>query len=92
MNDKDDNDGSERSSGNSYAKSSLTHQLPQVSRKFRDWTLADSYWKDAVLRQTKKEPGLWQTALKNIIAERVLGLPQDVRVDKNVAFDELKQG
>ena len=30
--------------------------------------------------------------LKNIIAERVLGLPQDTRVDKNVPFDELKQG
>ncbi|MEO0883234.1 MAG: acyl-CoA dehydrogenase family protein [Pseudomonadota bacterium] len=30
--------------------------------------------------------------LKNIIAERVLGLPQDVRVDKSVPFDELKQG
>ena len=30
--------------------------------------------------------------LKNIIAERVLGLPQDTRVDKSVPFDELKQG
>ena len=30
--------------------------------------------------------------LKNIIAERVLGLPQDVRVDKDVAFTELKVG
>ena len=30
--------------------------------------------------------------LKNIIAERVLGLPQDVRVDKKVPFDELKSG
>ena len=30
--------------------------------------------------------------LKNIIAERVLGLPQDVRVDKTVPFDELKSG
>ncbi len=30
--------------------------------------------------------------LKNIIAERVLGLPQDVRVDKGVPFDELKSG
>lgn len=30
--------------------------------------------------------------LKNIIAERVLGLPQDVRVDKSVNFDEIKQG
>ncbi|MEO0467751.1 MAG: hypothetical protein AAF216_14525, partial [Pseudomonadota bacterium] len=30
--------------------------------------------------------------LKNIIAERVLGLPSDVRVDKTVPFSELKQG
>src|SRR5690349_1124555 len=30
--------------------------------------------------------------LKNIIAERVLGLPQDVRVDKNVAFKDLPTG
>lgn len=30
--------------------------------------------------------------LKNIIAERVLGLPQDVRVDKDLPFDEMKSG
>jgi alkylation response protein AidB-like acyl-CoA dehydrogenase len=30
--------------------------------------------------------------LKNIIAERVLGLPQDVRVDKDVAFKDLPSG
>ncbi|MEQ9436969.1 acyl-CoA dehydrogenase family protein [Hyphomonas sp.] len=30
--------------------------------------------------------------LKNIIAERVLGLPQDVRVDKDLPFDEMKAG
>ncbi len=30
--------------------------------------------------------------LKNIIAERVLGLPQDVRVDKDVAFEDLRVG
>jgi len=30
--------------------------------------------------------------LKNVIAERVLGLPGDVRVDKTAPFDELKQG
>ena len=30
--------------------------------------------------------------LKNIIGERVLGLPQDVRVDKDVPFEDLKQG
>jgi acyl-CoA dehydrogenase len=27
--------------------------------------------------------------LKNIIAERVLGLPGDIRVDKNVAFKDI---
>ena len=30
--------------------------------------------------------------LKNIIAERVLGLPQDIRVDKDVAFKDLPRG
>lgn len=30
--------------------------------------------------------------LRNIIAERVLGLPQDVRVDKNIPFNEIPQG
>ena len=30
--------------------------------------------------------------LRNIVAERVLGLPQDVRVDKAVAFNELPTG
>jgi alkylation response protein AidB-like acyl-CoA dehydrogenase len=30
--------------------------------------------------------------LRNIIAERVLGLPPDIRVDKDVAFNELPQG
>ena len=30
--------------------------------------------------------------LKNIIAERVLGLPGDIRVDKGVAFKDLPTG
>lgn len=30
--------------------------------------------------------------LRNIIAERVLGLPQDVRVDKDIAFNKLPMG
>ncbi|MFC6197883.1 acyl-CoA dehydrogenase family protein [Ponticaulis profundi] len=30
--------------------------------------------------------------LKNIIAERVLGLPQDVRVDKDIPFEKLRVG
>ena len=30
--------------------------------------------------------------LRNIIAERVLGLPGDIRVDKEVAFNQLPSG
>ncbi|NJN51699.1 MAG: hypothetical protein HC809_07875 [Gammaproteobacteria bacterium] len=30
--------------------------------------------------------------LRNIIAERVLGLPGDIRVDKNVPFNEVPSG
>jgi acyl-CoA dehydrogenase len=30
--------------------------------------------------------------LRNIVAERVLGMPQDVRVDKDVAFNDLPKG
>jgi len=30
--------------------------------------------------------------LRNIIAERVLGLPQDIRVDKEVPYNQIPQG
>ena len=30
--------------------------------------------------------------LRNIIAERVLGLPQDIRLDKDVAFKDIPTG
>ena len=30
--------------------------------------------------------------MRNIIAERVLGLPQDIRVDKGVPFNEVPMG
>ena len=30
--------------------------------------------------------------LRNIIAERVLGLPQDIRVDKDVPYNQIPQG
>ena len=30
--------------------------------------------------------------LRNIIAERVLGLPPDIRVDKDVPFNKLPRG
>ncbi|MDJ0922331.1 MAG: acyl-CoA dehydrogenase family protein [Henriciella sp.] len=61
-------------------------------------TDADTMPADALFQQSFMwAPGLriaggTDEILKNIIAERVLGLPQDVRVDKTVPFDELKQG
>ena len=30
--------------------------------------------------------------LRNIVAERVLGMPADIRVDKDVAFEDLPSG
>jgi alkylation response protein AidB-like acyl-CoA dehydrogenase len=53
---------------------------------------------DAIFQQSYMwAPGLriaggTDEILKNIIAERVLGLPADVRVDKDVAFKDLPSG
>ena len=49
-----------------YPTSSLTHKLPQVSQKFRRLASSDLYWKEAVVRQTKKEPFLWKAALRKL--------------------------
>ena len=55
-------------------------------------------YKDALFQQSYMwAPGLriaggTDEILKNIIAERVLGLPQEKRVDKDIPFDELKVG
>ena len=46
-----------------YIKSSLTHELPQVSKKFHSLTKCDTYWKLAIARQTDREPLLWRKAL-----------------------------
>ncbi|KAL7562405.1 hypothetical protein ACA910_007726 [Epithemia clementina (nom. ined.)] len=50
--------------------SSLTHILPQVSRKFRFLCNTEYYWKDALVRQIMAEPFLWKRAL-----HRILNLP-----------------
>lgn len=46
-----------------YPVSTLTHNLPQVNRKFRTFAESDIYWKDAIERCAKKESVLWTNAL-----------------------------
>jgi Lon protease-like protein len=83
----------ESSFGNSnYKQSSLTHTLPLVSRKFREYSKADVYWKQAMVRQLDSEPFLWRAGLLQLgrLSE------QDDRVKKasstsnaNIALVEL---
>lgn len=49
-----------------YPTSTLTHDLPQVSQKFRLLASSDVYWKEAMVRQTKREPFLWKSALDKL--------------------------
>jgi hypothetical protein len=49
-----------------YRKSSLTHKIPHVSRKFRDLSKSDLYWKMALERQVENESVNWRTALHRI--------------------------
>lgn len=53
-----------------YSSSFLTHNMPRVNQKFRTLAASDLYWKDAVVRQTKKEPFLWKPALYHIRTNR----------------------
>ena len=46
----------------------------------------------AVRRRRCASPAASDEILRNIIAERVLGLPADVRVDKELPFNQLPTG
>jgi hypothetical protein len=58
-----------------YRKSSLTHKIPHVSRKFRDLSKSDLYWKTALERQVENESVNWRTALHRICKTK----PTDAR-------------
>lgn len=49
-----------------YPESALTHKLPLISRQFRSICNSDLLWKEALIRITKQEPGLWKDALARI--------------------------
>jgi hypothetical protein len=49
-----------------YRKSSLTHKIPHVSRKFRDLSKSDLYWQTALERQVENESVNWRTALHRL--------------------------
>ena len=64
-------------------KSSLTHTLPQVSRKFRELCDTEHYWKDAIVRQIIAEPFLWKRALHRMI-DSPLTQCEDVKAASNL--------
>jgi hypothetical protein len=49
-----------------YLQSSLTHTIPLVSKKFRDFSRSDAFWKRALVRQVLNEPFLWRAGLRNM--------------------------
>ena len=58
-----------------------------------DWSLDGGSWQYTFLRSRANSiEGGTTEILRNIIAERVLGLPGDIRVDKDVAFKDLPTG
>lgn len=67
-----------------YRKSSLTHKIPHVSRKFRYLSKSDLYWKTALERQVENEPANWRTALHRICKTK----PTDVCY-KNESVEEI---
>jgi hypothetical protein len=52
-----------------YRLSTLTHTIPFVSRRFRDFSRTDLYWKQALIRQVTNEPYLWRSGLLRICRE-----------------------
>ena len=76
----------------------LTHEAMDLMDQYGILSGLDEAPQQAMFQQsTMWAPGLriaggTDEILKNIIAERVLGLPGDVRVDKDVAFKDLPTG
>ena len=51
------------------------------------------YWQNMFLSQwSSRLGGGTEQVQRNVIGERVLGLPSDVRVDKDVAFRDIPRG
>ena len=58
----------------------------------RQGTRADAFQAQWVWGAGYRIAGGTDEILRNIVAEQVLGLPQDIRVDKKIPFNELPQG
>jgi hypothetical protein len=53
-----------------YPRSSLTHQLPLVSKKFRQFSQSDYFWREALCTLAKQEPALLREALRRLCGEK----------------------
>ena len=69
----------------------------KAAQRLQSQSLFAEYWivrwiQGNVLAGATRIEGGTDEILRNIIAERVLGLPADVRVDKDVAFKDVPKG
>jgi hypothetical protein len=74
-----------------YLKSSLTHSLPQVSKKFRTLASSDLYWKEAVVRQLVREPFLWKEALRKMNSSSRSNENVEEEKENSITAEELAQ-
>ena len=74
------------------AKRSLGGSPPPSSTSYGDkyGAVAKGYWQQQFLMQwSSRIGGGTEQIQRNVIGERVLGLPREPRVDKDVAFRDL---
>jgi len=67
---------------------SMTHSLPLVSKQFHRLMQHDNYWREALVRQMKREPRLWKRGLQAVDPDKsipaILAQPNTSQVYRQV--------